>query len=136
MGGTLAHLPGRLADVARSTIAGTPRGRNDPVSIVGVGRLGGEITSSNLPGLNAAVKLRLLVALLAAVNPDPPPLAPLPSGRRLCGDGSQRIGDEGAYTTLDRCRFRIRRASCGSSRTLSGGRSARGLEGGDGPGSG
>ena len=55
-GGTLAHLPGRLADVARSTIAGTPRGRNDPVSIVGVGRLGGEITSSNLPGLRPAEK--------------------------------------------------------------------------------
>ncbi len=33
MGGTLAHLPGRVADVARSTIAVTPRGRNDPVSI-------------------------------------------------------------------------------------------------------
>jgi len=33
-----------------------------------IGRLGGEITSSNLPGLSAAVKLRLLIALLAALN--------------------------------------------------------------------
>ncbi len=111
MGGTLAHLPGRLADVARSTIAGTPRARSDPVSIVGVGCLGGEITSSNLPGLSAAVKLRLLVALLAALNPDPPPLAPLPSGRRLCGDVSQRIGDEGAVHDVGQVPFRIRRAS-------------------------
>ncbi|WP_429457637.1 M50 family metallopeptidase [Microbacterium sp. ZKA21] len=64
----IATLPVRLWDIAVSTFTGGERDPNGPLSVVGVGRLAGEVAATDAPVLNRfAVLLNLLGALNVAL---------------------------------------------------------------------
>jgi membrane-associated protease RseP (regulator of RpoE activity) len=75
----ILHLPQRLVDVATAAFGPGPRDPNGPMSVVGVGRIAGEITSLNtipiadraasLIGLVASVNIALLVFNLVPLMP-------------------------------------------------------------------
>ena len=79
----IVHLPQRMVDVAKAAFGPEKRDPNGPVSVVGIGRMAGEITSINtvpfvdrmayLVGLIASVNVALLVLNLV-------PLLPLDGG--------------------------------------------------------
>jgi len=79
----IVHLPQRMVDVAKAAFGPGKRDPNGPVSVVGIGRMAGEITSINtvpfvdrmayLVGLVASVNVALLVLNLV-------PLLPLDGG--------------------------------------------------------
>ena len=79
----ILNLPARLVDVAKAAFGTEKRDPNGPVSVVGIGRMAGEITSINtipfvdrmatLVGLVASVNVALLVLNLV-------PLLPLDGG--------------------------------------------------------
>jgi membrane-associated protease RseP (regulator of RpoE activity) len=62
----IVHLPERLVGVAKAAFGGGARDANGPVSVVGVGRMAGEVASLNsVPILD---RLSVLVGLLASLN--------------------------------------------------------------------
>ncbi len=61
----IVALPVRLWDIAVSTVTGTERDPNGPLSVVGVGRLAGEVAATDAPVLN---RLWVLLNLLGALN--------------------------------------------------------------------
>jgi membrane-associated protease RseP (regulator of RpoE activity) len=61
----LLTLPARVLDLARDMIAGEERDPESPVSVVGVGRISGEVTAADEPILS---KVAILVSLLAGLN--------------------------------------------------------------------
>lgn len=64
--GIIAHLPQRLVDVANAAFGPGERDPNGPVSVVGVGRMAGEITSLNtVPVVDRA---SALLQVLASLN--------------------------------------------------------------------
>jgi membrane-associated protease RseP (regulator of RpoE activity) len=75
----ILHLPQRLVDVANAAFGPDARDPNGPISVVGVGRIAGEITSlntipiadraSSLIGLVASVNVALLVFNLVPLMP-------------------------------------------------------------------
>jgi membrane-associated protease RseP (regulator of RpoE activity) len=66
VGGLILHLPQKLIGVAQSTFGGGTRDPNGPVSVVGVGRMAGEVASLNsVPIID---RLSTLVGLLASLN--------------------------------------------------------------------
>lgn len=61
----IATLPVRLWDVGASLVNGTERDPNSPLSVVGVGRIAGEVAATDAPVLD---RLVVLLSLLAALN--------------------------------------------------------------------
>ncbi|PYD01391.1 PDZ domain-containing protein [Microbacterium esteraromaticum] len=59
------NLPAKLWDVGVSLVTGSERDPNGPLSVVGVGRLAGEVAATDAPVLN---RLVVLMNLLAALN--------------------------------------------------------------------
>ena len=59
------NLPAKLWDVGSSLVTGSERDPNGPLSIVGVGRLAGEVAATDAPVLN---RLVVLLNLLGALN--------------------------------------------------------------------
>ena len=97
----IATLPVRLWDIAVSTFTGGERDPNGPLSVVGVGRLAGEVAATDAPVLNRfAVLLNLLGALNVALFVfNMIPLLPLDGGHIAVAlwDGIRR-----AWATLFR----------------------------------
>lgn len=62
----ILHLPQRLVDVAAAAFGPGPRDPNGPISVVGVGRIAGEITSLNT--IPIADRASSLIGLVASVN--------------------------------------------------------------------
>ena len=64
--GVVLNLPQRVVDVAQAAFSSEPRDPNGPISVVGVGRIAGEISAlDNVPVHN---KVATLVGLVASVN--------------------------------------------------------------------
>lgn len=63
--GIIVHLPARLWDVAVSTFTGGERDPNGPRSVVGVGRLAGEVAATDAPVLN---RVWTLLSLTGSLN--------------------------------------------------------------------
>jgi membrane-associated protease RseP (regulator of RpoE activity) len=68
--GVLLHIPQRMTDVAQAAFGSEERDPNGPVSVVGVGRMAGEISSGSIQGLDESVagKFAVLVSLMAGLN--------------------------------------------------------------------
>jgi membrane-associated protease RseP (regulator of RpoE activity) len=64
--GVVLHLPQRLADVAEAAFSDAPRDPNGPMSVVGVGRIAGEITAMDEIPMGARVAS--LIGLVGSVN--------------------------------------------------------------------
>jgi membrane-associated protease RseP (regulator of RpoE activity) len=64
--GVVLHLPQRLADVAEAAFSDAPRDPNGPMSVVGVGRIAGEITAMDEIPMEARVAS--LIGLVGSVN--------------------------------------------------------------------
>lgn len=62
----ILHLPQRLVDVAAAAFGPGPRDPNGPMSVVGVGRIAGEITSINT--IPVAERAASLIGLVGSVN--------------------------------------------------------------------
>jgi len=62
----LKQFPAKIGSLVGTVFEGRPRDRNGAVGVVGLGRIGGEITNS--PQVAALDKLFLLLSLLASVN--------------------------------------------------------------------
>ena len=61
----MVHLPARIYDVAVDTITGQPRDANSPMSVVGAGRMAGEIAAVDAPILD---RVQQMVLLLGGLN--------------------------------------------------------------------
>ena len=61
----IIQLPQKLWNVGESLITGSQRDPNGPLSVVGVGRIAGEVAATNAPVLD---RLAVLLNLLAALN--------------------------------------------------------------------
>lgn len=61
----LVSLPQRVVELAQDMIAGNDRDPNSPVSVVGIGRLSGEVTAAEDP---IRSKAAVLVSLMASLN--------------------------------------------------------------------
>ncbi|WP_113719422.1 M50 family metallopeptidase [Arthrobacter dokdonensis] len=66
IGGVVFHLPQKLVGVAQAAFSSQPRDPNGPISVVGVGRVAGEVASMEQVPLSARVGT--LVGLMAGVN--------------------------------------------------------------------
>jgi membrane-associated protease RseP (regulator of RpoE activity) len=68
--GVLLHIPQRMTDVAQAAFGSEERDPNGPVSVVGVGRMAGEISSGSVEGLDESLagKIAILVNLMAGLN--------------------------------------------------------------------
>ncbi|MES1212320.1 MAG: M50 family metallopeptidase, partial [Leifsonia sp.] len=66
VGRVLANLPAELVNVAQSTFGGAKRDPNGPISVVGVGRLAGEIATLN--SAPVADRASAMLAIVAELN--------------------------------------------------------------------
>lgn len=66
VGDLIAHLPDRLVAVANAAFGAGPRDPNGPISVVGVGRVAGEIASIN--SVPIADRASALIQILASLN--------------------------------------------------------------------
>ncbi|MGB3763816.1 MAG: site-2 protease family protein [Ornithinimicrobium sp.] len=68
--GIFLKLPEKLVGVFQAAFAGEDRDQQGPMSVVGVGRVAGEVTSGDLGGLTESFgsRLVLLLSLLASLN--------------------------------------------------------------------
>jgi len=62
----ILNLPARLVDVAKAAFGTEKRDPNGPISVVGIGRMAGEVTSINT--IPIVDRMSYLVGLLASVN--------------------------------------------------------------------
>ncbi|SNT05938.1 RIP metalloprotease RseP [Micrococcales bacterium KH10] len=62
------QLPVKVYDTARAVWGGQERGDDAVLSVVGVGRLAGEITATDIPGAPANTSWVILLQLLASLN--------------------------------------------------------------------
>lgn len=65
VGSLIATLPVRLWDIGVSLVTGTERDPNGPISVVGVGRIAGEVAATDAPILN---RFAVLLNLLGSLN--------------------------------------------------------------------
>ncbi|MFK3679481.1 M50 family metallopeptidase [Microbacterium sp. NPDC090218] len=65
VGSLLVTLPARLWDIGVSLVTGGERDPNGPLSVVGVGRLAGEVAATDAPILN---RFAILLGLLGSLN--------------------------------------------------------------------
>lgn len=93
---TVATLPARLADVGTSIVKGTKRPLDSPMSIVGAGRVAGDVASTDQLGFLG--KAQYLLQLLASLNIflfvlNLVPLPPLDGGQVVAAlwEGVKRI---------------------------------------------
>jgi len=63
--GVVANLPARLYDTAYDLFTGGERDADGPMSVVGVGRLAGEVAATDAPILD---RVSVMVSLLASLN--------------------------------------------------------------------
>ncbi|WP_295789304.1 RIP metalloprotease [uncultured Microbacterium sp.] len=61
----MSQLPVRIYDAAADTLSGQPRDANSPMSVVGAGRMAGEIAAVDAPIL---ARVQSIIALLAGLN--------------------------------------------------------------------
>ena len=66
IGNVILHLPQRMVDVAQAAFGTEERDPNGPVSVVGVGRIAGEINASDQLGLSD--KVASLISLIGGLN--------------------------------------------------------------------
>jgi membrane-associated protease RseP (regulator of RpoE activity) len=66
VGNVIVHLPQRLVGVAQAAFGSGPRDPNGPISVVGVGRVAGEIASS--PEVPLVSKAASLIGILGSLN--------------------------------------------------------------------
>ncbi len=66
IGGVVFHLPQKLVGVAEAAFSSQPRDPNGPISVVGVGRVAGEVAAMEQVPLSA--RIATLVGLMAGVN--------------------------------------------------------------------
>jgi membrane-associated protease RseP (regulator of RpoE activity) len=64
--GVVINLPQRVADVAEAAFSSEPRDPNGPISVVGVGRIAGEISAMEEVPLQS--RIATLIGLLGGVN--------------------------------------------------------------------
>ncbi|OMH24173.1 zinc metalloprotease [Tersicoccus phoenicis] len=64
--GVVLNLPQRMVEVGQAAFSSAPRDPNGPMSVVGVGRIAGEVASTDL--IDVRSKVAGLVGLLASVN--------------------------------------------------------------------
>jgi membrane-associated protease RseP (regulator of RpoE activity) len=62
----ILHLPQRMVDVGQAAFGNEERDPNGPIGVVGVGRVAGEITSTDM--VPAEAKGATLIGLLASLN--------------------------------------------------------------------
>ncbi|MEJ3403285.1 site-2 protease family protein [Rathayibacter sp. YIM 133350] len=65
VGGMILNLPQRMVDVANAAFGSGPRDPNGPISVVGVGRVAGEIAAIDAP---VASKVASIIGLVASLN--------------------------------------------------------------------
>ncbi|AMM21134.1 peptidase [Frondihabitans sp. PAMC 28766] len=66
VGNLIIHLPERLVGVAQAAFGGGTRDPNGPVSVVGVGKLAGQVASTTSASIGD--RLSVLIGLLASLN--------------------------------------------------------------------
>lgn len=66
VGNIVVHLPERLVDIAQAAFGSKERDPNGPMSVVGVGRLAGEVASVDT--VPVVVKAQTMFGILAALN--------------------------------------------------------------------
>ncbi len=66
--GVIVNIPGKMAGVVQAAFGSGARDPNGPVSIVGVGRVGGEVASADLGAGGTMVKFMILLQLIASLN--------------------------------------------------------------------
>jgi len=68
--GVVLKLPQKMVGVAQAAFGSGPRDQNGPISVVGVGRVAGEVTSGDVAGFGGSTSDRLvfLLGLIASLN--------------------------------------------------------------------
>jgi membrane-associated protease RseP (regulator of RpoE activity) len=64
--GVVVNLPARVVGVAQAAFSSAPRDPNGPISVVGVGRVAGEVAA--LEDVPLSARISTLVGILAGVN--------------------------------------------------------------------
>ncbi len=66
----VAHIPGKMVGVVKAAFGGGTRDVNGPISVVGVGRIAGEVSAGQVPGLpdDPAARVALLANIMASLN--------------------------------------------------------------------
>lgn len=68
--GVVFRIPQKMAGIAKAAFGGGVRDPNGPMSVVGVGRVAGEVANGQLPGVadSGASKLVILISLIGSLN--------------------------------------------------------------------
>jgi membrane-associated protease RseP (regulator of RpoE activity) len=66
----IAHIPQKMYGVVKAAFGGGTRDPNGPISVVGVGRIAGEVSAGQIPGVpdDPAARVALLVNIIASLN--------------------------------------------------------------------
>lgn len=66
----VVHIPAKMVGVVQAAFGSGPRDPNGPISVVGVGRIAGEVSSGQVSWLphDAGARIALLVNIIASLN--------------------------------------------------------------------